>query len=95
VERKQERKLRAGVFGKRLPSRKRRGAAGASFFGGGKRRLSDTDVRDLSWRDLESSCLSHISSLYVNEPNWGLLCTPEAIECRQTAACPFADSEDD
>ena len=58
-------------------------------FDEGKRRLSDTEVRDLSWRDLESCCLSRTSSLYV------LLYTPEAIKCRQTAACPFADSEED
>ena len=42
---------------------------------------------------VEFSCLSRISSLYVNGPSWGLLCTPEAIKCPQTATCPFADSE--
>ena len=65
------------------------------IFDEAKRRLSDTEVRDLSWRDLEFSCLSRISSLYVNGPYWGLLYTPAAIQCRQTAACPFADSEED
>ena len=71
------------------------GRSGCKVFDEAKRRLSDTEVRDLSWRDLEFSCLSRISSLYVNGPNWGLLCTPEAIKCRQTADCPFEDSEED
>ena len=69
------------------------GRSGCKFFAERKRRLSDSEVRDLSWRDLEFSCMSRISSLYVNEPNWGLLCSPEAIKCRQTAACPFTESD--
>ena len=71
------------------------GRSGCRFFDEGKRRLPDTEVWDLCWRDPEFSCLSRISSLYVNGPNWGLLCTPEAIKCRQTADCPFEDSEED
>ena len=44
-----------------------------------KRRLPGSEVASLSWRDLEFSCMSRISSLYVNGPNWGLQCSPEAI----------------
>ena len=65
------------------------------FFDEAKRRLSDAEILDLSWRDLEFSCMSRVSSLYVNGPNWGLLCTPDAIKCRQTAACPFKESDDE
>ena len=63
------------------------------FFDESKHRLSDSEVVSFSWRDLEFSCMSRISSLYVNGPNWGLLCSPEAIKCRQTAACPFTESD--
>ena len=69
------------------------GRSGCKFFDESKRRLSDSEVRDLSWRDLEFSCMSRISPLYVNGPNWGLLCSPEAIKCRQTADCLFTESD--
>ena len=85
----------APTFRQKITISEETGRSGCKFFDEAKRRLSDTEVRDLSWRDLEFSCLSRISSLYVNGPNWGLLCTPEAIKCRQTAECPFEDSEED
>ena len=85
----------APTFRQKITISEETGRSGCKFFDESKRRLSDAEVRDLSWRDLEFSCLSRISSLYLNGPKWGLLCTPEAIEWRQTAACPFADSEED
>ena len=85
----------APTFRQKITISEETGRSGCKFFDEAKRRLPDTGVRDLSWRDLEFSCLSRISSLYVNGPNWGLLCTPEAIKCRQTADCPFEDSEED
>ena len=83
----------APTFRQKVTISEETGRSGCKFFGESKGRLSDTEVRDLSWRDLEFSCMSRISSLYVNGPNWGLLCSPEAIKCRQTADCPFADSD--
>ena len=85
----------APTFRQKITISEETGRSGCKIFHQGKRRLSAPEVRDLSWRDLEFSCLSRISSLYVNGPNWGLLCTPEAIKCRQTADCPFEDSEED
>ena len=85
----------APTFRQKITISEETGRSGCKFFDEAKRRLPDTEVRDLSWRDLEFSCLSRISSLCVNGPNWELLCTPEAIKCRQTADCPFEDSEED
>ena len=83
----------APTFRQKITISEETGRSSCKFFDGAKRRLSDAEILDLSWRDLEFSCMSRVSSLYVNGPNWGLLCTPDAIKCRQTAACPFSDSE--
>ena len=85
----------APTFRQKITISEETGRSGCKFFDEAKRWLPDTEVRDLSWRDLEFSCLSRISSLYVNGPNWGLLCTPEAIKCRQAVECPFEDREED
>ena len=71
------------------------GRSACKFLDENKERIPDAVVRDLKWRDLEFCCMSRISSLYVNGPNWGLICSPEAIKCKQTAECPFADSDED
>ena len=85
----------APTFRQKVTISEEAGRSGCKFFDESKRRLSDSEVRDLSWRDLEFSCMSRISSLYVNGTNWRILCSPEAIKCRQNAVCPFADSDEE
>ena len=81
----------APTFRQKVTISEETGRSSCKFFDEAKRRLSDAEILDLSWRDLEFSCMCRVSSLYVNGPNWGLLCSPEAIKCRQTDT--FADSD--
>ena len=85
----------APTFRQKITISEETGRSTCKFFDENKERIPDAVVRDLRWRDLEFSCMSRISSLYVNGPNWGLICSPEAIKCKQAAACPFADSDQD
>ncbi len=85
----------APTFRQKITISEETGRSSCKFFNEAKRRLTGSEVLNLSWRDLEFSCMSRVSSLYVNGPNWGLLCTPEAIKCRQTADCPFTDSDEE
>ena len=46
---------------------------------GTKRRLTDEEVADLPWRDLEMNVMCKVTSLRVNARRWGASSTPEAI----------------
>ncbi len=68
----------------------------ASFFEAGtKRRLTDAEVSELPWRDLEMNILTTISSIWINAGRWGAQATPEAILLKRCDVCPFADDDMD
>ena len=57
-----------------LPS----GKSPCKFFEAGtKRRLTENEVAELPWRDLEMNVLCKITSLWVNAGRWGASSTPE------------------
>ena len=68
----------APTFRQKVTISEETGRSSCKFFGEAKRRLSDAEILDLSWRDLEFSCMSRVSSLYVNGPNWGS-CAPQML----------------
>ena len=65
------------------------------FEAGTKRRLSDEEVADLPWRDLEMSVMCKITSFWVNAGRWGGSATPEAIMVKRCDQCPFEDADMD
>ncbi len=68
--------------------------SGCKFFEAGtKRRLSDEEVSELPWRDLEMNILCKISSVWINAGRWGASATPEAILVKRCDTCPFADDD--
>ena len=72
------------------------GKSPCNFFeAGSKRRLSDEEVAELPWRDLEMDVLCKISNHWVNSGRWGATATPDAIMVRRCDACPFADDPPD
>ena len=56
-----------------------------------RRRLTEEEVAELPWRDLEMDLLVKISSLWVNSGRWGATATPAAIMVRRNDICPFAE----
>ena len=63
------------------------------FEAGTKRRLTDDEVAELPWRDLEMNVLCKITSLWVNAGRWGASATPEAIMVKRCDQCPFDDTD--
>ena len=63
------------------------------FEAGSKRRLTDEEVAELSWRDLEMNVLCKVTSLWVNAGRWGASATPEAIMVKRCDQCPFDDAD--
>ncbi len=63
----------------------------ANFEAGTKRRLSDEEVSELPWRELEMNILCKITSLWINAGRWGASATPEAILVKRCDVCPFDD----
>ena len=63
------------------------------FEAGTKRRLTDDEVAELPWRDLEMNVLCKITSLWVNAGRWGASATPEAIMVKRCDQCPFDDAD--
>ena len=63
------------------------------FEAGTKRRLSDDEVSQLPWRDLEFNVLCKISSIWINAGRWGPQCTPGAIMVKRNDVCPFDDDD--
>jgi hypothetical protein len=61
------------------------------FEAGTKRRLTDEEVLELPWRDLEMNVMCKITSLWVNAGRWGPTATPEAIMVKRCDECPFDD----
>ena len=61
------------------------------FEAGTKRRLTDEEVAQLPWRDMEMNVMCKITSLWVNAGKWGASCTPEAIMVKRCDECPFED----
>ena len=64
------------------------GKSGCKFFDEKKRRLSDAEIAELPWRDLEMNILCRLSSIWVNAGRWGVSATPEAIVLRRNDALP-------
>ena len=64
------------------------------FEAGTKRRLSDNEVLELPWRDLEMNILCKITSLWTNAGRYGASATPEAILVRRCDECPFDEDGD-
>ena len=62
------------------------------FEAGTKRRLTDEEITQLPWRDLEMNVMCKITSLWVNAGKWGASCTPEAIMVKRCDECPFEDA---
>ena len=60
---------------------------------GAQRRLSDEEVADRSWRDLEMNVMCKVTSLWVNAGKWGASSTPEAIMVKRCDQCPFDDAD--
>ena len=72
------------------------GKSPCNFFEAGtKRRLSDEEIAELPWRDVEMNILCKISSLWVNSGRWGPSATPEAIMVKRCDVCPFEDADMD
>ncbi len=70
------------------------GKSGCKFFEAGtKRRLSDEEVSQMPWRDLEMNILCKISSVWINAGRWGASATPEAILVKRCDTCPFEDGD--
>ena len=73
-----------------LPS----GKSPCKFFEAGtKRRLTDDEVAELPWRDLEMNVICKVTSLWVNAGRWGASSTPEAIMVKRCDQCPFGDDD--
>ena len=73
-----------------LPS----GKSPCKFFEAGtKRRLTDEEVAELPWRDLEMNVICKVTSLWVNAGRWGASSTPEAIMVKRCDQCPFDDAD--
>ena len=71
------------------------GKSPCKFFDGSRRRMTDEEVAELPWRDLEMDVLCKISNVWVNSGRWGATATPDAIMVRRCDACPFADDPPD
>ena len=63
------------------------------FEAGTKRRLTDDEVAELPWRDLEMNVMCKVTSLWVNAGRWGASSTPEAIMVKRCDQCPFGDDD--
>ena len=63
------------------------------FEAGTKRRLTDEEVAELPWRDLEMNVICKVTSLWVNAGKWGASSTPEAIMVKRCDQCPFDDAD--
>ena len=63
------------------------------FEAGSQRRLTDEEVAELPWRDLEMNVICKITSLWVNAGRWGASSTPEAIMVKRCDQCPFGDDD--
>ena len=63
------------------------------FEAGTKRRLTDDEVAELPWRDLEMNVMCKVTSLWVNAGRWGASATPEAIMVKRCDQCPFDDAD--
>ena len=63
------------------------------FEAGTKRRLTDEEVAELPWRDLEMNVICKVTSLWVNAGRWGASSTPEAIMVKRCDQCPFGDDD--
>ena len=70
------------------------GTSPCEFFeAGSKRRLTDDEVAELPWRDLEMNVICKVTSLWVNAGRWGASSTPEAIMVKRCDQCPFGDDD--
>ena len=63
------------------------------FEAGTKKRLTDEEVAELPWRDLEMNVMCKVTSLWVNAGRWGASSTPEAIMVKRCDQCPFGDDD--
>ena len=63
------------------------------FEAGTKRWLSEQEVAELPWRDLEMNVICKVTSLWVNAGRWGASSTPEAIMVKRCDECPFEDAD--
>ena len=63
------------------------------FEAGTKRRLTDDEVAELPWRDLEMNVKCKVTSLWVNAGRWTASSTPEAIMVKRCDQCPFGDDD--
>ena len=55
--------------------------------------MTDEEVLELPWRDLEMNVMSKVTSLWVNAGGWGATATPEAIMVKRCDECPFDDMD--
>ena len=70
------------------------GKTSVKIFDENKRRLSESEIADITWRDCTMNVLVSIKGCYVQSGQWGPLAHVEAIMLKQEAACPFGDDED-
>ena len=63
------------------------------FEAGTKRRLTDEEVAELPWRDLEMNVICKVTSLWVNAGRWGASSTPEANMVKRCDQCPSDDAD--
>ena len=56
-----------------------------------KRRLSESEIAEITWRDCTMNVLVSVRGCYVQAAQWGPLAHVEAIMLRQEAQCPFED----
>ena len=65
------------------------GKTNVKIFDVNKRRLSESEISDIQWRDCTMNVLVNIKGCYVQSGQWGPLAQVEAIMVKQEAACPF------
>ena len=70
------------------------GKTPVKIFDEAKRRLTESEVSEIVWRDCTMNVLLSIKGCYVQSGTWGPLAHVEAIMLKQEAACPFEDDAD-
>ena len=70
------------------------GKTSVKIFDENKRRMTESEISEICWRDCTMNVLVSIRGCYVQAAQWGPLAHVEAIMLRQEAQCPFEDCLD-
>ena len=56
-----------------------------------KRRLPESEISEIDWRDVSMNVLLSIKGCYLQSNQWGPLAHIEALMVKRGDACPFED----